>query len=260
MPSIGDYVDLIKVGLGESGKYFALLVFSVLAIRLWRRWRLVPVPLKPKCLMLACAATVIAAAIGIISIRQSLGLLYSYYGTQALREERLAPALSLFQTSLGYWKNADTLGKEGLCLLWLEKTGDGIRLLDEAKSLRGGKSSPFEEFYEGLYFFYQGKSDTAAPLLEAASGDQLFRWPVTKLFAVIQLDRNQPHEAALLMAPFVQAEVTETDQAYVMASLKLADGKKSEALALVDKFSPGDGSPFWKSRFEKLRAQIQKQP
>lgn len=258
MPNIGVYVNMIEVGLGETGKYFALLIFSVLSIRLWRRWCRTPAPLKPKCLMLACAASLIAVAIGCVSVRHSLALLYSHYGTQALRQERLAPALSLFQKSLDYWKSADALGKEGLCLLWLEKPGEGIRLLDEAKSLRGGRSSPFEQFYEGLYFFYHGQSDTAAPLLEAASGEEVFRWPVTKLFAVIQLDRNQPHEAALLMAPYIQAQISETDQAYVMASLKFADGEKSEALALVEKFSPGDDSPFWKSRFEKLRVQIQK--
>jgi outer membrane PBP1 activator LpoA protein len=41
-----------------------------------------------------------------------------------------------------------------------------------------------------------------------------------------------------------------------MASLKLAEGKKAEAQSLLDKFSTGDLSPMWKSRFEKLQAQI----
>ena len=37
MPDIQDYVETTKVILGETAKYFALLMFSVLAIRLWRR-------------------------------------------------------------------------------------------------------------------------------------------------------------------------------------------------------------------------------
>ncbi|HEY5043968.1 MAG TPA: hypothetical protein VIK53_18500 [Verrucomicrobiae bacterium] len=36
MPGIGDYIGLSKVVLAEGGKYFALLLVSVLAIRLWR--------------------------------------------------------------------------------------------------------------------------------------------------------------------------------------------------------------------------------
>jgi hypothetical protein len=108
-----------------------------------------------------------------------------------------------------------------------------------------------------LYFFYQDDTTNAVPLLEAASADLGYRWGVIKLFAVIQLDRNQPQEAAQLMQPFLQVEVTENDQAYVIASLKLVEGKKAEARALVDKFLAGDVPPFWKAKFEKLRAKIQ---
>ena len=43
-----------------------------------------------------------------------------------------------------------------------------------------------------------------------------------------------------------------------MASLKLAGGDKAGAQALVDKFATPDVAPFWKSRFDKLRAQLQK--
>ena len=99
----------------------------------------------------------------------------------------------------------------------------------------------------------------AIPLLEASSSSPDFRWGVTKLLAIIQLDWNQPQEAARLMQPFMQAEITETDQAYVIASLRLADGKKAEALSLANQFSTNDLTPFWQARFEKLRAKIQDQ-
>lgn len=36
MPYITEYSDAIKVVLGEAAKYFALLLFAVLAIRFWR--------------------------------------------------------------------------------------------------------------------------------------------------------------------------------------------------------------------------------
>ncbi len=60
------------------------------------------------------------------------------------------------------------------------------------------------------------------------------------------------------MEPFIQVEVTDTDQAYVMASLKLAEGKKAEAQVFMDKFYSTNLPSFWKSRFEKVRTQIQK--
>ena len=41
-----------------------------------------------------------------------------------------------------------------------------------------------------------------------------------------------------------------------MASLKLAEGKKAEARAILNKFPTADLSPMWKSRFEKLQAKI----
>jgi len=258
MPNITDYTALTKVLLVETGKYFALLLFSVLAIRLWRWWFRVSAAHKLKNLLLACAASGIACVLGYASICHSMSLLYSYYGMQAFRAQRLAPALVLFQTSAGYWKNADAVGGEGVCLLWLDKPDDGIRLIEQAKALRQGKSPPFEEFYEGLYCFFHDQTDKAVPLLEQASADTAYRWSITKLFAVVQLDRNQPQEAARLMTPFMQVEVTDTDQAFVMASLKLADGDKAGAQALVDKFATPDAAPFWKSRFDKLRAQLQK--
>ena len=259
MPNIGDYLELIASLLTETAKYFAVLLFSVLAIRLWRRLPKLPGEKKPGNFALACLASTLACGIGCLSLCHSLGLMYSYFGMKAFRSYRLVPALSLFQTSLTYWKSAAAVGGKGVCLLWTGNPDEGIRLLNQAKTLRKGKDSPFEDYYEGLYYFYRDDVTNAAPLLEAASADANYGWGLTKLFAIIQLDRNQPQEARRLMQPFMKVEVTETDQAYVMASLNLAEGKKAEAQALVDKFSSGDLIPFWKVRFEKLRERIQKQ-
>jgi outer membrane PBP1 activator LpoA protein len=94
------------------------------------------------------------------------------------------------------------------------------------------------------------------PLLAAASADETYRWSVVKLFAVIDLDENRTADAAELMKPFMQAEITESDQAYIIASLKLAEGKKAEAQEILNKFPLQDLSPLWKSRFEKLQAKV----
>ena len=72
----------------------------------------------------------------------------------------------------------------------------------------------------------------------------------------MELDENRAADAAELMKPFMQAEATEFDQAYIMAALKLADGKKAEARALLDKFPTADLTPMWQSRFEKLRTRL----
>jgi hypothetical protein len=164
----------------------------------------------------------------------------------------------LFDTSLDYWKNANALGGKGVCMLWSGHSRDGIQLLSEARALRDGKGSPFEDFFEGLYYFYQGDVTNAVPLLEEASVDPIYDWSVIKLFAAIQLDRDRPEEAAKLMQPFMQVEVSDSDQAYVVASLKLAEGKTNEARALADKFLTNNPMPFWKVRLENVRAKIQK--
>jgi tetratricopeptide (TPR) repeat protein len=257
MPSIHEYVDWVRVLLEEAAKYFALLLFAVLAIRFWRRAVKVKREKKPGNILGAIVASVLACLIGYFSIRHSMSLMYSYFGMRAFQSYKLEPALSLFQTTLSYWKDADALGGKGVCLLWTGSVDDGIRSLNEARALRRGKGSPFENFYEGLYYFYHDDVTNAVPRLEAASAYPGFGWDVTKLFAVIQLDRNQPQEAVQLMQPFLQVEVTEADQAYVIASLNLADGKKAEAQALVDKFLSGNPTPFWKAKLEKLREKIQ---
>jgi outer membrane PBP1 activator LpoA protein len=113
-----------------------------------------------------------------------------------------------------------------------------------------------EDFYEGLYRFTKGDARAAVPLLQASSVDDAYRWNVTKLFAVMALDENRVADASGQMKPFMQAGVTEFDQAYIMASLKLADGNKAEARAILNKFPLESLSPMWKSRFEKLQAKI----
>ena len=72
----------------------------------------------------------------------------------------------------------------------------------------------------------------------------------------MEVDENNTAEAARLMQPFMQAEVTEIDQAYIVAALKLADGKKAEAQAILNKFPPQTQSPMWRPKFEKLQAEI----
>jgi tetratricopeptide (TPR) repeat protein len=257
MPDIGNYTETTTLVLGEAGKYFALLVFCVLAIRLWRRWAKIPASRNAGGLLMACTATVLAIVIGCVSMRQSLGSLYSYYGIQAFREDRLPQALVLFETADRNWRKADTLGQRGVCLLMLGDTDRGLALISQARILRKGRGVLFEDFYEGLYYFVKGDIDRAVPLLEAASADDTYHWSVIKIFAVINLDANRVADATRLMQPFLQVEVTEYDHAYIMASLKFAEGKKAEARAMLDKFHEATLTPAWQRRFEKLRAKLQ---
>ena len=256
MPDIGNYTETTRLVLAEAGKYFTLLLFLVLAIRLWRRWAKSPAANKPGNLFWAGAFTLIAAAIGYFSMRQSLGKLNSYYGMSAFHAGWLPQAFTLFEMSAKYWESADALGQQGVCLLVSGNPDRGLQLIEQAKTLRQGRNTPFEAFYEGLYFFANGQPGNSEPLLEAASADGNYRWNVIKLFAVMALDENRVADAAGQMKPFLQAEVTEFDQAYIIASLKLADGKKAEAQAILNKFPLQELSPMWKSRFEKLLAKI----
>jgi hypothetical protein len=258
MPSIHEYVDWVKLLLEETAKYFALLLFAVLAIRFGRRAMKVKREEKPGNFLGAFVAGILACGIGYFSVCHSLSLMYSYFGMQTFHSYKLEPALSLFESSLSCWKSADTLGRKGVCLLWIGSVDEGFRSLNEARALRKGRGSPFENFYEGLYYFYHDDVTNAVPLLEAASASPDFAWGVTKLFAVIQLDWDRPQEAMRLMQPYLQVEVSEADQAYIIASLKLVDGKKAEAQALVDKFLLDAPPSFWKARLEKLRAKIQR--
>jgi hypothetical protein len=256
MPYIGEYTDLIKVILGEAAKYFTLLLFAVLAVRLWRALKGIPAGRRSRLIASAGAVTALAAAIGYFSVCHSLSLLYSFYGMRAFRQGELKPALSLFDTALGYWHDADTVGKKGVCLLLLGETVEGKKLLNEARTLRKGRAAPFEQFHEGLYCFFKEKPEQATPFLEAAWPDLNFRWNATKLLAVIRLENGQTAGAARLMQPFLAAEIKEIDQAFVVAALKLAEGKTNEVRAILAKFPPENLSPFWKVRFEKLRQKL----
>jgi tetratricopeptide (TPR) repeat protein len=257
--NIGSFTDLTELVLSETAKYLLLLLFAVLAIRLWRRLPKLSVQNRRSNSLLACLSTAIACAIGYFSVCHSLSRLYLYYGTRAFNSGYLLSAYSLFEKSSEYWKSADALGKKGVCLLLSGKADAGLKLIDEAKVLRKGQNSSFEGFYEGLYFFFQEQPNKAIPLLEKSSTDAAYAWNVTKLFAALYVDNNQPKDAERLMEPFAQVQVTEGDHAYVVASLDLFEGKKTEAKILVDKFDSDNLPPFWKSRFDKLRATIQSQ-
>ena len=191
----------------------------------------------------------------------SLSLMYCHFGNRAFTASNLLPAASLFQRSFTYWKNADARGKEGICYLLVDKPTEGMHLLDEAKSLRDGRSSFFEEFYEGLYYFFHDEPDKAVPLLEASSAKASYQWNVAKLLSIIALGKNQPDDARRLMEPYAKAEVEAGDcsHAYVAASLNLLAGKKAEAGSILKQFPSDSLSPFWQPRFEKLRAKIQNQ-
>src|SRR5476649_1884924 len=107
MPSMGDYIDLVKLLLQEAAKYVSLLIISVLAIRLWRRFQKISGPNRQGNFLAACFFSLVACGIGYFSICHSMSLLYSYYGTRAFITGNFGPAISLFQTSSAYWKTAD---------------------------------------------------------------------------------------------------------------------------------------------------------
>jgi len=257
--NMGGYTELAQLILSESAKYLFLLLFSVLAVRLWRRLPRLSAENKRNNLLMACLASVIACGIGYFSIYHSLSRLYSYYGTRAFNSGYLSSAYSLFEKSSAYWKSADAIGEQGVCLLWLGDPKRGIQMIAEAKKIRAGHNNSFEQFYEGLYYFFQKQADLAIPLLAAASTDPAYNWNVTKLFAVLYVDNDQFEDAERLMKPFAEVKITDYDHAYIMASLALFEGKKAEAKILVDKFGLEGLPPFWKSRFDTLRAKIQNQ-
>ena len=169
MPSIHDYAEWVKLLLSEFAKYFALLLFVVLAIRLWKRLPKLSGGNRRGNFFLACLATMLAFAIGYFSICHSISKVYLYYGMRAFHSYKLGPALSLFETSLKYRESADALGGKGICQLWSGDVAEGIQSLDKAKALRKGKGTPFENYYKGLYYFYLDDLTNAVPLLEVSS-------------------------------------------------------------------------------------------
>jgi hypothetical protein len=58
------------------------------------------------------------------------------------------------------------------------------------------------------------------------------------------------------MKPFLHVEIKDVDQAYVMASLKLAENKQDEAQSVLNRFPQQELPDFWKGRFAKLRAKL----
>jgi hypothetical protein len=255
---MGEYFDLTKVLLGEGVKYVLLLLFSVLAIRLWRRLPILSAGRFWNNLLLACLASGIAGGIGYFSVNHSLSLLYSYYAERAFNEGHWSSSFILWQKSAKFWRNADAVGGDGVCLLLLEHPREGLELIHKAKVLRHGRNTPFEDYYQGEFYFFQSKPEKAVPLLNAASANSIYWWNIAKMLAVIQLDRNQTADAQRLMKPYVQVPVQkdECDHAYIVASFDLLDGKTNQANKLLAEFPSDQLIPFWKSRFGRLRAEI----
>jgi len=256
MLDIETYHGLIKVILGEFAKYFFLLLLSILSIRCWRHLPKTSGTHRRHFLLVGAASTLATVVIGYYSICHSLGRLYSHYGLKAFTAGNIEPAGSLFQSSLRFWPNADAIGQNGVCLLWLGQTNQGLAFIERARVLRG-RNTPFEEYYKGLHFYFHEQFDQAVPLLEDCSRDPAYDWNVTKLFSVINLEKNQPAETRRLMAPFAQVPVEDYDHAYIAAALDRLDGKTNDAKALVDRFDTTNLPPFWKTRFDKLRSTIQ---
>jgi hypothetical protein len=256
MPSIGNYLSSVQILLVEFGKYFAVLLLSVLAFRIWRSAVKLPAVTRLKSMVLAGFISLLAIGTGYFSIRNSMGMMYFHYGEQAFNSGQLDQAYSLFDTSAKFWDGADVTGKKGVCVLLSGNTDFGEALLEKAKTMRHGNNSSFELYHEGLYYLISNQTKKAVPFLSAVSADPAYHWVVLKYFAALDLDAGYPQDAAELMKPYLQASVTEGDQAYILAVLKVAAGKPDEAKALLDKFSASDLPPFWKSRFEKLQSQI----
>jgi len=82
--NIGSYTDLTKLFLGEASKYLLLFLFSVLAIRLWRKLSGLSGKNRQSYLSMACLATAIALVIGYFSIYSSLSRLYFIMGRRLL--------------------------------------------------------------------------------------------------------------------------------------------------------------------------------
>ena len=256
---MGEYTDLIKVLLGETVKYVFLLLLCVLAIRLWLRLPKLSAGRRWNNVLLASSISGIAGIAGYFSIHHSLSLLDSYYAQRALDLRNWSSGLVLFQRSDQLWHNADAVGGEGVCLLLLGDNRDGVNLIQQARAMRHGRNTPFEDYYEGELYFFDNQPDKAVPLLEGASANPVYFWNVAKMLTIIALDRHQIETARRLMKPFLQVPVEkdEYDHAYIMISFDLLDGKTNEARMLLDEFPPGQVNSFWKSRFARFSTSIQ---
>lgn len=256
---MGEYFDLTKVFLSEGVKYVLLLLFSVLAIRFWRRLPKLSAGHFWQNFLLAGLATGIASGIGYFSVRDSLSRLYAYYAEHAFDQGHWSSGFVLWQTSAKFWRNADAVGGQGVCLMLLGHPRAGLELIHTAKALRHGRNTPFEDYYEGEFYFFQDQPEKAVPLLNAAAANPIYWWNVAKMLAVVQLDRHHAAAARRLMKPYAQVPVQkdECDHAYIIASFDLLDGKTNQARVLLNQFPQTQLIPFWKSRFGRLRAEIQ---
>jgi len=254
---MGDFLQWSGLILTEVLKYLSVLLFSVLAIRLWRRMLKLSARGRWSNFSFAILSTILACGIGYFSICQSMSRLYAHYGTRAFDSGYVFSAFSLFAKSAEYWKTPDAIGHEGVCLFLLHRPDNGAPLLAQAKMMRGGKESAFEDFYEGLFYFFNDQTNKAVPLLEFAATDPHYYISVAKLIAVLKLDENKPADAEALIKPIRQDEVTDVDQAYVIASLDLIEGNRTNAMALWEKFSSTNLPAYWKTRFDNLGAKIQ---
>jgi hypothetical protein len=257
MPSIGEYVETVTLLLTEGAKYLGLLAVIVLAIRLWRRARRVSGSNRHQTIALAVFASVLAGALGYVSLNHSLGRMYYSYGIRAFCRGNIPGALSLFRTAQGYWKSADAAGREGVCLLLLDQGSEGMSRLESAGAQRKGMHSAFEVYNMAVYYFFHGQPEQAAPLLQASAAYPEYSWSADKLLAVVFLDQGRSDEAARLMQPFAQMEAQGCDHVYILTSFKLLQNKPSEARALLDRFPDERLHPFWKERFDKLRVKTQ---
>ena len=58
------------------------------------------------------------------------------------------------------------------------------------------------------------------------------------------------------MQPYLKAEVTEADQAYIIATLQRLDGRTAEARRLANRFLAGGLTPYWQARLEQFKASL----
>ena len=203
MPSMGDYIDLVKLLLrGSRQVCFAADYFcfghSALA-KVPQIFRPEPAEKFPGGLLLQPGCVRPRLFFDIPQYESALFVLWH----AGLQHRQFRAGVFPFPDIVTVLEECGRPGKTGS----VPATGSpsrikGIKLLDEAKAMRGYSKRSFEQFYKGGHYFFYNQPDRAAPLLEEASTDPSFGYKATKLLAIIQLDRNQPAEAARLMDPF----------------------------------------------------------
>lgn len=256
MPTIVGYSNTIQILLIEFGKYFGVFLLSVLCFRTFRSSMKMPAAGRRKGLLLAGFIGLMAIMAGYCSIQNSMGIMYLHYGNAAFDSGRLEQAYDLYDSSAKFWDGADATGRKGVCLFLSGATNQGEALLERASMMRHGKNTSFEQFYKGLYYLINHQDKQAVLFLSQAAADNAYNWTVVKYFAALDLDYGDTQSAATRMEPYLNADITDGEFAYIIAALDVANGKPDAAKAVLDKFSPAELTPFWKVRFEKLQAQI----